>query len=230
MPLPECSGKADIAFAIDRSGSIRRERFDSILEFVQRIITELEVGDNSAQVSVMSWGNDSLLEFPFNNHYAKQDVIQAVHYVHYTGDSTNTAMALSTLRREVFNAKNGDRPDAPNYVFFLSDGVSNIDDGTTVREAVRNRLEGEHIITVSIGDWINRWELQNIASEDVQENMITVGSYEDLSELWARMPFAVCNGKARACCNCLLPPCMLHFNFGPAIGSYYVTSIVSLYF
>ena len=52
----------DIVFVIDASGSIRRERFQIVKDFVKDIVDEMEIGSDKTRVGVVSWSDNAKLE------------------------------------------------------------------------------------------------------------------------------------------------------------------------
>ena len=53
----------------------------------------------------------------------------------------------------MFTVERGDRSEAPNFLYVITDGNSNINPDQTVLEATRMRAEGVYIMTVSVGKW-----------------------------------------------------------------------------
>ena len=71
----DCDGRADIIFAMDVSGSIRRERFPMIQTFVQGIVDQFEVSRGKTRVGVATWSDDARVEFQLDELELKQDVL-----------------------------------------------------------------------------------------------------------------------------------------------------------
>ena len=85
--------------------------------------------------------------------------------------------------------------DVPNFAIILTDGNSNITPERTMHAAVAARISGIHIFTVSVGDRINRLELQGMASFPTKNNIFNVDSYEELTSLATVLPTAMCDGE-----------------------------------
>ena len=118
--FPGCSAYADILFLIDRSGSIRHERFDEVKEFLVDIIDDLEVWNDKIRVAAISFSDDATLEFDFNDYRTKQDVEEALRTIRYSGGRTNIASALQMAREQAFTVANGDRLQYPVNTSFSS--------------------------------------------------------------------------------------------------------------
>lgn len=57
------------------------------------------------------------------------------------------------------------------------------------------RVDGIHIIVVSVGLQINTLELKAMANDPVNENLYKVEKFSDLQTIISKMSSAVCNGE-----------------------------------
>ena len=57
-------------------------------------------------------------------------------------------------------------------------------------------VPGAHIITVSIGQQLGKYELSAMASQNPENNMYSVASFNDLDSLMPQMPEAICDGES----------------------------------
>ena len=55
------------------------------------------------------------------------------------------------MRTQVFNNGHGDRNFVPNFAVLITDGVPNVNPEQTVYEAIDAKLDGTHIILITIG-------------------------------------------------------------------------------
>ncbi len=55
----DCDGQVDLMFILDSSGSIGRERFLKVREFIQDIIAALDVHEDRTRVGLVYWSNDA---------------------------------------------------------------------------------------------------------------------------------------------------------------------------
>ena len=63
------------------------------------------------------------------------DISRAINAIGYTRGRANMADALRTLRRDMFNGRGGDRRDARNVAYLLTDGGIEINKDITLNEA-----------------------------------------------------------------------------------------------
>jgi len=182
-------------FAVDTSGSVRPERFPDEKRFIKSVIDNLEVGMDKTRIGVVTWSDSAKVAFHLNQYNQKQDIKQAVEYLAFTGGRTHTSSALKMARDRMFQTSNGDRDNVPNYLFILTDGNSNVNPLDTVPEAIATRLNGVHIITVSIGQQLGKYELSAMASQTPKDNMYSVDSFDNLPQLMPQMPMAICDDE-----------------------------------
>ena len=69
---------ADIVFALDSSGSLGRDNWTKVKEFVAGIVKQLDIGRLGCHVGVVYYGSSATLGFHLDKYTDKQDVIDAV--------------------------------------------------------------------------------------------------------------------------------------------------------
>jgi len=125
--------RADIVFVVDSSRSICGSDqscvgWRSILNFVNSIIEELNIGLDNTRVGFVRYSSSAATsnEFFLNgNQFNKIQVMSAVSDVDYvTGGSLvgDLANALEVARTEQFVSDRGDRIGAPNIIIVLING------------------------------------------------------------------------------------------------------------
>ena len=98
---------------LDRSGSIRPERFEDVKAYLVSLLDEFEIMDNKVRVACVTFSNDATVVFYLDSFSNLQDVSEAILRVTYEGQKTNIARALEITRTEVLLTSRGDRVDAP---------------------------------------------------------------------------------------------------------------------
>ena len=140
------------------------------------------------------FSDNAEVEFNLKHFSERKIIIRAIRRIPYRRGTTNTADAIRLARTEVFNGANGDRANAPNLMIVLTDGSSN-DNVATLKEAELARSEGTHIISVGIGDWLNKIELESLASYPAAVNVIFAADYDTLNTLLKPLRDAICAGN-----------------------------------
>merc|ERR1712121_503298 len=125
-PFVECTKKkADLAFILDSSGSIKRAGPDNwklVLQFVESVVDKLDVGRDDVRISICSYANNTKINFDLDDFSDKTAVKNAIRRIPYIPDElgirgydellkawTNTAGAINTMRSEIFTPRRGDR-------------------------------------------------------------------------------------------------------------------------
>uniref|UniRef100_A0A8W8JEB1 VWFA domain-containing protein n=1 Tax=Magallana gigas TaxID=29159 RepID=A0A8W8JEB1_MAGGI len=65
----KCSSKGDIVILLDKPGSIGKENFEILKNFILDFLVHFVIGPNANQISVVSFDEDSKEEFILN-HYS----------------------------------------------------------------------------------------------------------------------------------------------------------------
>lgn len=110
----------------------------------------------------------------------------------FSGGSTNTAAALTTLRTDVFTSGRGDRSNSPNIAVVVTDGASN-DPAATLREAALARAQGITLLAVGVGPWVDPLELSAIASQPTDRNVFYSTQFSSLDSITDSLVQAMCN-------------------------------------
>ena len=175
----DCSGKADIAFVLDSSGSIRsanpRDRsfdnWDLMLQFVIQLISRLSISRNNIRVASLRYSHEARLDFHLNRYFTLSELTQAIRRLEYIDNNTNTADALWMMRTVIFDptksGARGDRPDVPNIAILITDGVSNVNERNTIPFADQAKRDGIRILVIGVTDKIDERELIAISSNGV---------------------------------------------------------------
>ena len=190
-----CDGRADVVFVLDASGSIRHERFQNVLDFINSIVTQLEIATDRTRVGVIKFSDNAQIQFNLNKYRSKQDVIAHINHISFTGGRTHTASAIQQVRTQMFQENQGDRSSVPNFMVIFTDGNSNINPDRTIPEAIAARVAGVHTIVVSVGTMLNMLELRGIASIPQEKNMYSVRSYNSLPSIVNNVVRATCDGR-----------------------------------
>ncbi|CAH1788564.1 unnamed protein product [Owenia fusiformis] len=193
-----CAINADIAFAVDSSGSLSQKDFETTLKFVHNVVDELNINNGASRVALMTFASQATVMFDLNDFSRKADVLGAIARVQYTAGATDTASALQLLRLSVFQSQNGDRGSSPNVAIIITDGKSNVNKEDTLPQARTARAAGIHIFAIGVTSGANKPELRGIANDPDSANVFFVDQFSDLSGLINNIADPICN-DAREC-------------------------------
>jgi collagen type VI alpha len=214
-----CREELDLAFALDVSGSTRRERWSLVQDFVINVMRTFNFdGLDRTRVAVVYWDDNAHVAFHFNTHTNIQGLIQGIRDIPFSGGRTHTAAALQLLRTSVFTPGNGDRLTVRNFVIVITDGESNINSNLTLLEATRVRETGAKVMVVPVGgNFANMGEINAIASLPLDRMVHMVERFSELPNILPDIAQAACNDVD----ECLSNPCQAPGECRDDFQSYY---------
>lgn len=161
-PVDDDAVRRDVVFLLDGSDGTRNG-FPAMRDFVQRVVENLNIGENKDRVSVVQYSRDPEVHFNLNTHDTKQDIVDTVRGLrHRGGRPLNTGAALQHVRDNVFTASSGSRRQegVPQILLVLSGGRSS-DNVDTPASA----LKSDGVLILGIGTRNSSREVQRIASD-----------------------------------------------------------------
>ena len=108
--------------------------------------------------------------------------------------STNTAEALFRLRNETFLYQNGAREFIPNVVLVITDGRSNVNQASTIPNAMSLRSTGATVFAVGVGARIDSNELLAIASSPNNMRLLNGFNLTEFDRLRRLFTAEACTG------------------------------------
>lgn len=155
LPPPKCvipeicttEGALDIGFLIDESHSIGTDSYNTMKEFIQRLI-KYDINEHSF-VSLFRYSSDfnQLIDFTENNVNGQQQLINLLDGRISTGGGTNTGAAIKDTLN-IFDMNNARK----DLLFVLTDGDSNDD----VCNIVSNTDIGNtEIVLIGVGEGLD---------------------------------------------------------------------------
>lgn len=185
----------DLVFIIDSSTSVGQGNFQIILDFIKDFLKNFDIDSGSVRVGILSYSTAVHDHFYLNAFQTSEDMFNAIDKIPWIYGSTNTADAIRDMRRKYFTYRNGDRPDARNIAFILTDGVSNMNTDRLQTEAITAREDGIHIYAIGVG-LSDETELRQIASQPDSENIFVVKNFDELRDLDERIFTFMCPCKS----------------------------------
>ena len=165
-----------------------------MLGFVDLVVQQIGVGDDFNRFAVATFSTYTdikvhLRDFRGDELGLSYDILT----IRYAPGQTNTGAAINIVREQIFTFQNGDRPDAPDIVLLITDGISNINKGLTEKEAAKSRKAGLNFFTVGIGLQSDR-ELKQIVDNDYKK-VFLVDDFTELNAIANDISTKICNGK-----------------------------------
>lgn len=116
-----CLNSADIGFVIDGSSSVGTGNFRTILQFVANISKEFEISDIDTRIGAVQYTYEQRLEFDFNKHSTKQEVLNAIKRINYWSGGTSTGAAINFAFEQLFSKS---KPNKRKIMILITDGRS----------------------------------------------------------------------------------------------------------
>ena len=169
-------------FVLDSSGSIGKENFQKIRNFVDAIVNGLEIGPTRTQVGVIVFSSNVQMNFSINKYPNREQLTSAISRIPYYGQQTHTAEALYLLMNEGFADARPKIEGVPRIAIVVTDGQSN--GPRSIVDAAKALKQVETITTYAVGIGnANVEELKTIASVRNGENLVRYINSFDLAEL-----------------------------------------------
>ncbi|XP_035746971.1 collagen alpha-3(VI) chain [Egretta garzetta] len=129
VPLAPTESKKDILFLIDGSANLLGS-FPLIRDFIQKVISDLNVGPGATRVAVAQFSDTIQVEFDFAELPSKQDMLLKLKRMKIkTGKQLNIGAALDEAIRRLFVKEAGSRIEegVPQFLVLLAAGRSTDD-------------------------------------------------------------------------------------------------------
>uniref|UniRef100_A0A8D2KZZ6 Collagen alpha-3(VI) chain n=1 Tax=Varanus komodoensis TaxID=61221 RepID=A0A8D2KZZ6_VARKO len=170
--------KRDVVFLIDGSKSAAGE-FNSIIEFIERLVNNLNVGSDNTRVAVIQFSEDPKVEFLLNAHSTKDEVQAALRRLRPKGgNKVNAGSAIEYVSRNIFTRPSGSRLEegAPQFlILFLSRDPDDIVEDSAVE------VKRVGVASLPIGKNVDREEMVKIALSP--EYVFQVSAFRHLPNL-----------------------------------------------
>ncbi|XP_067891970.1 collagen alpha-3(VI) chain-like [Heterodontus francisci] len=153
---------ADIVFLVDASWSIGQENFQSVREFLFRVIKAFDIGGNRFRFGLVQYSEKPQTEFHLNTYFTKQDILFHIWNMSYKGGGTKTGLALEYLIKDQLTKANGNRAEqgVPQIIIVLTDGQSQDD---VIPPSASLKSADAIIFAIGVQQAVE-WELKEIAS------------------------------------------------------------------
>ena len=160
-----------------------------MLTFLKDVISQFGATGGDIRFALVDFSDNAIVEFYLDTYSNIQDVINRIDTITYFGGRTDIADGFQVTREQTFN-QNGDRADAPNIVFLITDGIPNERIADTGIEAALTKATGARVITVGITDAVDANLLQELAT--VPGDYIPSATFSDLSGIVGSLVGSAC--------------------------------------
>ncbi|CAH1252780.1 CSMD3 [Branchiostoma lanceolatum] len=174
-PVPMCRPETcdrlsrdgwDIVFLMDSTTSVK---FDRVKNLTRDIADRLLTDGGNTLVGLVQFSDNPVPTFDLNTHNTKAAIIGAIEGATRRGGGTFAGSALTYVKQVSFATGNGGRPDRPDALIVVTDGVT-FDDVSFAAQSVREG--GITAFAVGAGDAVNSQALRAIAKDPYKVRLV----------------------------------------------------------
>ncbi|XP_075684359.1 collagen alpha-6(VI) chain-like [Rhinoderma darwinii] len=177
---------ADVMFLVDSSGSIGKDNFNKMKEFMKSLVNKTEVGPSTVQFGIVQFSDISMEVLQLNKNGTKAIIWEAIDKMGYLNKGTYTGKALEFVS-QYFTEIKGARPKVKKFLILITDGNSQ-DKVALQSQSLRD--SGVNIISVGIFN-ANKTQLEEISGKT--ERVHYLESFETLKTIEDELIFGICN-------------------------------------
>ncbi|KAK3559458.1 hypothetical protein QTP86_013631 [Hemibagrus guttatus] len=198
-----CLGQAvDLIFVLDGSGSVGKDNFVHLKEFVRSSSVQFDINRDLTQVGLVVYSRQPVSVFELDSHASGSAVLKALGEASYLGGMASTGSALLHVHSHSLTVAKGARPGVNKIIVVLTDGTG-AEDAAVPAQKIRN--DGVSVFVIGTGD-VQREHLLRIAGSE--DHIITVPFYEDLKYFDDVLVQMVCADVKKPVNLCRPNPCM----------------------
>ncbi|XP_032737769.1 vitrin isoform X3 [Lontra canadensis] len=180
-----CWNSADIGFVIDGSSSVGTGNFRTVLQFVANISKEFEISETDTRIGAVQYTYEQRLEFGFEDHSTKADILNAIKRVGYWSGGTSTGAAINYALEQLFKKS---KPNKRKLMILITDGRSY--DDVRIPAMVAHH---KGVITYAIGvAWAAQDELEVIATHPANHHSFFVDEFDNLHKFVPKVIQNIC--------------------------------------
>lgn len=131
---PALAPQGDLLFLLDSSASVSHYEFSRVQEFVGQLVAPLPLGPGALRASLVHVGSLPHSEFPFDQYSSGQALQDAIRASAQRMGDTNTGLALTFAKEQLFAEAAGARPGVPKVLVWVTDGGSSDPVGPPMQE------------------------------------------------------------------------------------------------
>ncbi|XP_025106489.1 collagen alpha-3(VI) chain-like isoform X11 [Pomacea canaliculata] len=203
-----CGPKTDVVFILDSSSTVGWETFNRIKMYAEILMRSMNVDSCDINVGAMKYSSAAMIQFRLGMYDNTESISSAINAIGYTHGRANMADALRVLRTQMFNGRNGDRPDAKNVAYLLTDGSTEINRDITLSEADLIIDAGVRLIplVVTERDREDVEQVEQIASAQGMQ-LLSIESETRLQEMSDQVLQAMFDREGEGENRCVPSPC-----------------------
>ena len=188
--------KYDVGFIIDESGSLSHRQWEKEKTFVKNVAQLINIKRNEGRGAVVTFNHESSLDIEFLDNEDYDSFARAVNGLRQDNGWTDIIGALEEGLDEMFQTKNGMRPESEKLAFLITDGRSNR--GKTADyyyDEMKERYQDKNIrlFVIGIGN-VDQDKLLRLV--DDPNDFIYIDNFDNLDDVLVKsVGQSICTGK-----------------------------------
>nr|XP_008119196.1 PREDICTED: integrin alpha-L isoform X2 [Anolis carolinensis] len=170
-------GNLDLVFLFDGSESMRNEDFNTIKDFMIKVMEELR--NSTIHFAAVQFSEDAKIEFDFNDYTKDRNPRKLLANVKHMKSITDTFKAIKHVANDLFTPERGMREGANKVIILITDGDATDDDLGSIAAARKKEILR---LVIGIGIHLTRDNLEKLASEPHSEFVKILASFEELKD------------------------------------------------
>ena len=173
----------DVGFMLDESGSVNSANWLKEEQFAKEIAKEVEVGDKAGRASVITFNSNSLLRIKFKDHLNYNSFASAVDRLNQRRGGTNIITALNKGLNDMFQARNGMRPESEKIAVLITDGRDSNSISRYQQVAEQYRQRKIKLLVVGVGS-VDRNKLKELVQD--QKDFFVATNFNELLKTFVK--------------------------------------------
>nr|WNX29078.1 CREWS-A2 [Colubraria reticulata] len=184
-----CERPADIVFLLDTAHGPRLEEFELMRTFVEDMIRQFDLSSSATRVAVITYNDEYKDEFNLYQQWPSETMLTTVRGIRYArGHSRNGHKAIE---QALYLFRRWPRDGAARIIIYITSGKSSYP-ADTAKIAEKVKKEGILMFSVGVGDKVDPEELEHIATEDTEQFVYPVKTFDGLNNITQSLAPAVC--------------------------------------
>ena len=180
-PKPICDLVMNVGFILDSSANVK-DNYNAEKLLVKTLAASFGVSPSGSKASVIAYSDIADIKIKFTDNNDVQSFMDAVDEIPLMNSKSRIDKALELADKTMFTLSNGAKPGVVNVLVILTTGTESDDEDAVNPASIAEEMikAGVNIITVGIGEKVNKDKLEAIASEEA--NVFMAASSDELAD------------------------------------------------
>ena len=168
---------------LDESGSVNVADWSKEKQFAKEIAKDVEVRDKAGRFSVITLHSNSKLRIKFKDHLNYNSFASAVDRLNQRRGGTNIITALNMGLNDMFQARNGMRPESEKIAVLITDGRDSNSISRYQQVAEQYRQRKIKLLVVGVGS-VDRNKLKELVQD--QKDFFVATNFNELLKTFVK--------------------------------------------